>query len=262
MISLGSRRSHSAPEPSDDGILPADDLSWDSGDASRALHTSVSTPLSEPQPTFARMCQAAMLISRTAMITQSDSATEEQLHYAFEALSEEICGFTKMLEDKMTHETPSQMFENLRPCSIAWSALYLLLDRICCPEKLADEAGYVVTGSAKSPMQVRMQGRAAQLTVEISQKGAAMADFLGLKLSAASELDFTSDKLGPFCLDSLYCAMLSLHWLHREQGDASHRSDLKTLAKCFVVYGRRWNLGNTYLSLSERYDAFNSEIET
>jgi hypothetical protein len=69
------------------------------------------------------------------------------------------------------------------------------------------------------------------------------------------------DIVGPFCMDALHCAMVSFHWLHREGGNQAFKTSLNGLANCLVMLGKRWTLGQAYLALADRYDAFNKQID-
>ncbi|KAK4161963.1 hypothetical protein QBC43DRAFT_89212 [Cladorrhinum sp. PSN259] len=63
-VSLGNKKRFCMPEPPEDLILPVDDKAWNDGDPARALSSPRDAPDNQAQAPFARLCQAAMQVSK------------------------------------------------------------------------------------------------------------------------------------------------------------------------------------------------------
>ncbi|KAJ5177549.1 uncharacterized protein N7500_000248 [Penicillium coprophilum] len=226
IISLGSRRRFSLSEPTDSDTLPVNDSAWNSGDVTRALNSAVSTPYSVAQSPFARLCQSALCISRAA-----------------ESLDESLS----------LYHHPDKFLDFLAPRCLTWSALFMHLDNLCCPEKLRDEPGYNLAGDAKTSEEQLLQVQATVIVKSISdQVHNAALSIIGF-LEASPQYGTHLGKVSPFVLDAIYCAMATYHWVLRESGDEAIRSSLGDIKECMGKLGDRWQLSLEYLSLEEVY---------
>ncbi|KAK0729306.1 hypothetical protein B0T21DRAFT_370773 [Apiosordaria backusii] len=63
-----------------------------------------------------------------------------------------------------------------------------------------------------------------------------------------------SKKLSPLCLDSLYAAMATLHWLWKEAGEAEIKAALEDVRRCISRTSMRWRVSRDYLEIIKRQD--------
>jgi len=77
---------------------------------------------------------------------------------------------------------------------------------------------------------------------------------LALELLEASMLPQTLERVSPLCLDALYGAMATLHWLYKEGGDEGVKSELGDVGRCISRLGERWKLAEEYLALVHFHD--------
>ncbi|XHG03615.1 hypothetical protein AWENTII_006916 [Aspergillus wentii] len=252
IISLGSRRRFCLPDPADTDVIPVDDDAWDLGDVAHIVHYPVTTPLSTPVSPFSRLCQSAIFISRAA-ICRSDSQTEVAHHIAAVAsLTEDLNTFSFILAEEMTPLSPTRYLRLLAPQCLTWSALFLLLDNYCCPEKLSDEPGYILSADVKGQDEVVTQVQATLVVRNISDRAHGLTANL---MNIVSHLP-CNDQLGtisPFLLDALYCVMVTFQWIFREGGDEQAKARLADIEACMGRLSERWMLAAEYLALSGIY---------
>ncbi|OQE44364.1 hypothetical protein PENCOP_c002G07116 [Penicillium coprophilum] len=250
IISLGSRRRFSVPEPADSDTLPVNDSAWNSGDATRALNSAVSTPYSVAQSPFASLCQSALCISRAAECRLSSSHALETIT----AITENLCSLSAVLDESLSlYHQPDEILDFLAPRCLTWSALFMHLDNFCCPEKLRDEPGYNLAGDAKTSEEQFLQVQATVIVKSVSdQVHNAALSIIGF-LQASPQYGTHLGKVSPFALDAFYCAMATFHWVLQESGDEAIRSSLGDIKECMRRMGDRWQLSLEYLSLEEVY---------
>ncbi|KAK9319061.1 hypothetical protein V1517DRAFT_311055 [Lipomyces orientalis] len=255
VISLGSRRRFSCPEPAETDVLPASDAAWHSGDVSAALACAVSTPFSILQSPFARLCQSAICISRAMECRHSSQQVPtEQSTAVVTALTEDLCAFSAMLQENIQlSPDEGEYLHLLAPRCLVWSALFLLLDNYCCPEKLGNEPGYPLSGSAKTPEEQFLQVNATLVVRSISEE----AHSTSLKIVKTPEDCLQAQghlvRISPFALDALYCSMATFHWELQESGDETVKVCLENIKKCLRRLGERWPLALEYLTLEGVY---------
>ncbi|KAJ3455813.1 hypothetical protein MRS44_017295 [Fusarium solani] len=263
VIALGSRGRFSAPEPVETASLPVDDTAWvnienlDEGDPLRAISRPLTTPLAVPQPQFARVCQSAVLISRCLTISRQNAApTQASTMAHVYALADELCGFITTLEAELPMaEVTASNLHHLAPRCLAWSALFILIDPYCCPQKIRQGPGYTPSAEAKTTDELGFQIRAVNIVKIVNDRVHSVAmkvmDIISeLRRGSVEELG----TLSPFSLDILYCVMVTFHWICREGGDNLVRARLADMERCLNWIGERWKLSREYLSLEEYHN--------
>lgn len=170
------------------------------------------------------------------------------------ALTEDLCAFSVVLEEN----TPSfpdveEYLSLLAPRCLVWSALFLLLDNYCCPEKLGNEPGYPLSGSAKMPEEQFLQVDATLVVRSISDQAHNAALKIMETLEGCLQAQDQLARVSPFALDALYCAMATFHWVLREAGDEMIKVSLENIMQCLRRLGEGWPLALEYLALEKVY---------
>ncbi|KAK4454766.1 hypothetical protein QBC34DRAFT_392562 [Podospora aff. communis PSN243] len=124
-ICLGNKKRYTMPELDETILLPVDDSAWDDGDPSRGRQISISTPLHEPQGPFTRLCQSAMLVSKTTTHTRSTIRNHQQRKPApfcletVTSLLETLVSFTHTLRSELPKaNTDTTCYPTSRPHSL------------------------------------------------------------------------------------------------------------------------------------------------
>ncbi|RAH57384.1 fungal-specific transcription factor [Aspergillus piperis CBS 112811] len=250
-ISLGSRRRFCLPEPADTDVLPVDDDAWDLGDVANIIYYQVTTPLLTPMSPFSRLCQSAMFISRVAA-HRSDSPAGLADHItSVLSLTEDLNTFSFIVAEEMDSSPTNGYIRLLAPRCLTWSALFLLLDNYCCPEKLSNEPGYTTSGDVKGPDELAAQVQATLVVRNISNQA---------HRTTTDIMDFVSNqrndqmgRLSPLLLDALYCSMVTFQWVYREGADEEAKGLLADVEACMGRLSQRWKLASEYLALNEVY---------
>ncbi|EAW15380.1 putative transcription factor [Aspergillus fischeri NRRL 181] len=256
VISLGSRRRFCFPEPMDGHVLPASDEAWDSGDVTNIIQHSSTTPLSTQTSPFARLCQSAMFISRAAAFRNSSQTAPLNHISARTSLTEELCIYSSILTDEIISSSLDGYFRLLAPRCLTWSALFMLLDNYCCPEKLSDEPGFTPSGEVKGTEELATQLQATLVVRSISDQAHEQTKTLmDILFGPASSMDSmnTIGSLSPLSLDALYCSMVTFQWIYREGGEELAKSQLEDMEAWMRRLSERWRLASEYLTLSEIY---------
>ncbi len=169
-------------------------------------------------------------------------------------LAKELCAFSDVLEGNSSASTNIEgCLDLLAPRCLVWSALFLLLDNHCCPEKLANEPGYPLSASAKTPEEQILQVNATNIVRSVNDEA------YNAILKVVETLDGYPRAQGqligicPFALDALYCTMVTFHWVLRESGDETARVSLEDIAQCLQRLGEVWPLALRYLALEGVY---------
>ncbi|GAM40130.1 fungal specific transcription factor [Talaromyces pinophilus] len=252
VISLGSRRRFSFPEPADVHVLPANDEAWDSGNITNIIQYPCTAPLSTYVSPFARLCQSAMFISRVAVCSSVSQAASMHHISAVTSLTTELCSFRSIIADEIASSSMEEYLRLLAPCCLTWSALFMLLDSYCCPEKLGDEPGYTPSGDAKGPEELAIQIQATLVVRSISDEAYEHTKRLMDVISHMPGMD-PIGSVSPFSLDALYCSMVTFQWVYREGGDELTEARLADIEFCMRRLGERWRLASEYLSLNDLY---------
>jgi hypothetical protein len=116
----------------------------------------------------------------------------------------------------------------------------------------------MLSGNPRTPEELALQAKAIELVQNVSNTVHEVADYLLSFTSPTTADPAKLNQISPFCLDSLYCAIVTIHWLRRENGDREYKSSLSVLENCLTMLGSRWKLGKAYLALADRYEAFHT----
>lgn len=225
-----------------------------------ALNHSVSTDYSVPQSPFARLCQSAIFISHAAACSHSAQPMLPHHIAAATALAESLCAYSAILEEDVLASYTNGYLYLLAPRCLTWSALFMLLDKYCCPEKLSEEPGYPLATDAKSPEELTMQVQATLVVQGITNQVHKVALSIMDAVGSGPPLEDTTREVSPFTLDALYCAMITLQWIHQESGDETIKENLADVERCLRMLGKRWRLGLEYLTLQEVYCNISSPL--
>lgn len=212
----------------------------------------VTTPFSAHASSFARLCQSAMFIGRaSACRSSSQTALMHQIG-AVTSLTEDLCTFSSILADEMTSSTLDRYLRLLAPQCLTWSALFLLLDNYCCPEKFSDEPGYMPSAGTKGPDELATQTQAMLVVRNISDQAHEKTKEVMDIISSQPSIDHVGS-ISPFSLDALYCSMVTFQWIYRECGDEIAHVRLTAIEACMRRLSERWRLASEYLALGEVY---------
>ncbi|KAK3394387.1 hypothetical protein B0H63DRAFT_460785 [Podospora didyma] len=254
IISLGNKNRFSAPEPEDNYLLPVDDKIWVS-----MLISAVTNH-----------CRTSIALYRRG--------TPKPLNLGeVQGLIETLSSFGTILQTELTTTTsPSSGLgsagptpssggggggggeSNIAPLSLlaprclVSSALVMLLDAYACPESLRDGCGPggLDHPGATSPDELVMQSTAVSGLRDVSL---AVRD-LCLDVLEATMLPPAQRSVSPLCLDALYGAMASLHWLWKEGGDPGIKDALEDVKRCMSHLGMRWRLAGEYTDMVKHHD--------
>lgn len=217
-----------------------------------AICSAASTPIIESQGSFARLCQSAVLIDRTVVCQREQSCSSSGSTSETVALAHEICSFIEQLETKTSNDAGLAFFE---PCCLAWSALFALLDRYCCPEKLSSSPGYQSIPLLKTSDEQALQRQSIVILRAASlQILGAASSALSLAEASALQQHEGFGNVNPLGLDALYLAAMTFQWFRHESGDTEAIESLQVLRRCFEAFGGRWHLASEYLALEKRQD--------
>ncbi|KAK3336626.1 hypothetical protein B0T19DRAFT_44974 [Cercophora scortea] len=268
-VCLGNKKRFAMPEPDDHLSLPVDDDAWDQGDPARASHVPITTPLFQPQGTFARLAQASMLISN--VITHSRTTVSTNRHASnnspnnpqpsfdmtyVTSLADTITSFNTLLQTEhlqsTTNTNPTIYLASLTPRFLTFSAQILLMDLYCCPENQLDGPGPTGTSHTRpqTPDERAMQSRA----VDSIRSAALQVRDLGLEVLEIVLPPAELRRVSPLLLDALYAALATLHWLWKEGGDPAVEQALEDLKKVLSRLAMRWSVATEYLDMIHHHD--------
>lgn len=170
------------------------------------------------------------------------------------ALTENLCSLNAAIDEALSpSQNPDVFLDFLAPRCLTWSALFMHLDNLCCPEKLRNEPGYNLAGDAKTPEEQILQAQATVIVKSISDQVHNAALRILEILEASPQYETHLGRVSPFILDAFYCAMATFHWVLQESGDEAIRSSLGNIKECMRKLGDRWKLSLEYLALEEVY---------
>ncbi|KAK0733585.1 hypothetical protein B0T26DRAFT_27774 [Lasiosphaeria miniovina] len=143
-------------------------------------------------------------------------------------------------------------FDLVAPRCLAFSALVMLLDAYACPENLRDGPGPGGVDAAV-PMETDERDMQSQAVTGLQDLSLRVRD-LSVELLEAAMLPAGSRQVSPLCLDALYGAMASLHWLWKESGSPEIHAALEDIKHCIHHLALRWRLATEYLELIHNHD--------
>lgn len=197
---------------------------------------------------YARLCQAAHLLSRTINHFR-DNETDGALNYT-EAL--QLRKTTSCLSDAILYEINNITDEervasigHLQPhdrpmllsaLAITYSALFCLYDKYCCPE-----AG--VISDIGTPEQQDLQDVAITGLEETCARIVELAEWLkeGIAIDEAVPIS-------PLVMNCLYQAGAAMTWSHQETGEEYYETKLRVITSLFEKLEGRWAAASKYLS--------------
>lgn len=150
--------------------------------------------------------------------------------------------------------TADSYFNLLAPRFLVYSTQILLLDIYCCPENLRDGPGPDgvdnLSATTSTPEEHTLQIEAIRA---IRQASLSVRD-LGVELLDAAMLPSAVARVSPLCLDAMYGAMATLHWLWKEAGQEEIGTALEDVRRCLSRLEMRWRLAGGYLALVQHHD--------
>ncbi|KAK7229675.1 hypothetical protein V2G26_001845 [Clonostachys chloroleuca] len=256
IVSMGSRRRCLVPDPQPEGRLPVDDEAWDCGDVRRAIGYSTHTPYPVEQSGFARLCQASIYLGRAIDYARENSTMSRFRIAEITSLTHELTGFAAVVDNEHTASGP---FTLLAPQSITRSALFVLLDRFTCPEKIGSEPGYINSPGAKTKEELELQKQSVHLIELASEQlhalGTNMLGVLQAEVDTAQAQKYSLGAVSPFIMDSIYAGAATFHWLLGENGKDVYRKKAADFNLLLATLGPKWRLGSVYRELLMMHDA-------
>lgn len=275
IVSLGSRKRPLCSDPSLNEILPVEDAAWELGDIGGAIQATVSSPFTEPQSAFGRLCQGSLLISR--MLEHPKRLKDAcDLNYGGRFDYSEVkslIGSAHELNASIQAEMaarPSSYFSLLPAQCLAYSAVLKALDLFCpATAEVSADASSMEMGMEMNAWAAAAAAAAEGNNVPSLQQTAACIE--NRKTAASEQVrDLAQDllsiigscddgemvKTSPFVLDAVYsAATVSLvAWkAGAAAGDPSAEASLATTRELLVRLSGRWRLGVEYLKALEQH---------
>lgn len=206
------------------------------------------------QPSFACLCQAALLVESAIKTTWIPPADRSNTHCS--ALVDQLCSFISAVDTGRPSMDQLDL-SLISPSATIRSAVFLILDLFACPEKLSGQPGYVIAPGAKDREELDLQQRAMTLTIELAEHMSSLAvRLLPLVHSETDEFSHRqSSKISPLLLDAMYCSLATFYWFAAEQGDEAFEPRIRELRQFLDIVGHRWSLAHEYLSLTKYHDS-------
>lgn len=132
---------------------------------------------------------------------------------------------------------------------LACSALFVLLDKLSCPERSESTTDSSPYPSLDSSMDSELDDQLALQRKAVDSLHKASAEILYLARMTEPH------DISPIGFDALYCAAMTFQWLYHESGDENARICLEDSKRCLRGFGCRWQLGTEYCALERmQYD--------
>ncbi|SPO03699.1 uncharacterized protein DNG_06382 [Cephalotrichum gorgonifer] len=257
LVSMGSRRRCLVPDPRQEDRLPVDDEAWNRGDVGRALSYSIRTPYEVQQSGFARLCQVSIYLARAISYPRDNQPMTISRVAEIMSLARELAGFGAALDGESAALGHEDRFAFLAPRSITRSALFVVLDRFTCPEKIGVEPGYVVDHlAAKTPEELELQ----QQSMRVIEMASAQLHTLSLDILATlgseggEAQQFSPGHVSPFIMDSIYASAATFHWIFGESGNDVYGTAAADLDRFLDALSSRWRLGAVYRDMLKVHD--------
>lgn len=253
LVSLGSRKRPLYNEASPNEVFPVDDEAWELGDISESIQGTVSSPYTEQQSTFGRLCQGALLASR--MLDHSKRL--ETIRLNCERFSyPEVVSLTEAAHELSTSiqaeiaARPTAYFSLIPAQCLAYSAVMKVLS-IYTAEAPDDSIGVPsMEGRAWTGDDVSLQMTCIESRKAMSEQ---IHDFAKDLLSFIS-CDGQMVKTSPFVLDAVYSAATVFLAAWKDGGDQSAEESFATTKKLLVRLSGRWRLGAEYLKALDHHE--------
>ncbi|KAK4201819.1 hypothetical protein QBC40DRAFT_252741 [Triangularia verruculosa] len=270
-ICLGNKKRFSLPEPDESFVLPVNDNAFDEGNPSTPT-IPLTTPLSSPQTPFTRLCQSALLLSRTLSqirTTIHGNITHRPIPFSLPhltTLTSDLITFAQVLQSPLspphppcslttttTTTTPQPTISLLPPLCVTLSTLLLLFDTYSTPEN-QHLGPSPIPGTEAPPLQSPDHIAFARQSMLGLRSTSLKIREVSLELLDLLVLPSQEKKLSPLCLDSLYASMATLHWLWKESGDDGIREALEDVRRCISRTSMRWRVSREYLEIIKKQD--------
>ena len=215
-----------------------------------ATRQSVSSMNQTAHTRFQSLCRAAVLLARTADLQRHlRDNPQPQLHLVRE-LANELYTANDHASLDCNDTDPVSWLTALAPLGLTWSAMYSLLDKICCPEQITDESGLRLITCTKSDDEVSMQTHAFALLQSCTQNILTMLTNIHMSLDRIREHQSDNTSLvSPLIFDSIYNTAMTCLWIREESGDRSAAWNLGLAQQSLDLLGSRWRSGREYLTL-------------
>lgn len=247
LVSLGSFRRSLCPDPSPDDLLPTDDKAWDTGDSVGAFPRPVSSPISEPQSSFGRLCQAGLVVSKVLQHqTNFEQCKLTGERFDFSDLAN-LTDLTHTLSKTLQADyvaSPGAYFSLVAARSVNFSAAFKILGLYASAEPIRG------VGADWDEDEMALQMTA----MEGVRKTALYVRDCAADLYAFVSLDGDVVKATPLLLDALYLAAVAHQGAWKETGDPAAETDFEVTRKCLVRLSGRWRLGKEFLDMLEVQD--------
>lgn len=244
LVSLGSYKRPMCAEPLPEELLPTNDKAWDTGDNARAFQRPCSSPFSDLQSTFGRLCQSAMLASRTlrhhADLEQRKINGDRYDFSDVAHLMEDSHILCKALQSDFA-SNPTAYFSLVAARSLNFTAVLRILAMYASGESLRG------VGSEWNEEEIALQMTA----IEGMKKMAAYVRDFAADLFAFIALDEDVVKTPPMVLDAFYLGSMTQYSAWKETGDSTAETSLETTRKCLIRLSGRWRLGKEFLDMME-----------
>lgn len=244
---MGSYRRPMCREPLPDDLLPTNDKAWDMNDNASAFQRPVVTPLSDAQPPYARLCQAALIASRSLQHhTNLEMCKIRGDRFDFNDvahLTDDAHQLCKALEADFA-ASPTIFFQLVAARSLNFTAVLKVLSTYAYGESLRG------VGSEWNEEEMAFQATAAAGI----KKTSAYVRNLATDLSAFISLDEDVVKTPPMVLEAFYLASTTHHNLSKESNEPGAELSLETTRKCLVRLSGRWRLGKEFLDMLEAHE--------
>lgn len=172
------------------------------------------------------------------------------------ALCHELTGFGAALDSASTALKPEDRFALLAPRCITRSALFVVLDRFTCPEKMAAEHGYLDSPVAKTHSEHEIQKQSMHVIQLASEQLHTLAMDISRMIKDDTDIaqPYSLGRVSPFIMDSAYAGAATFHWLLGETGNDVYRTAAADLDMLLDTLSPRWRLGSAYRDMLMVYD--------
>ncbi|KAI1259209.1 fungal-specific transcription factor domain-containing protein [Xylariaceae sp. FL1019] len=253
IVCLGSGKRSLCCEPARNEMLPVSDEAWDSGDASLAVQYTISSPSTDLQSPFARLCQVAMFLGETLKHCQDArilaSRREPPNRGDASSLIETAFGFSMSLHTEVIAQ-PKRYFSIVPTHCLIYSALFKIIsthspDLSCVPAP--------IPGLRDSPWP--NDTLATQImAIEAKKKTVAGMHQMASDINTCTSHKGDLARVSPFVLDALYDIGVAYSWWTEQDHECASATSLEMVKKCLVRIGGRWGLSSEYLTLLEQHE--------
>ncbi|KAI5927292.1 fungal-specific transcription factor domain-containing protein [Camillea tinctor] len=257
IISIGSQKRPLCGEPAPNEILPINDKAWESGDASLVVQRTVTSPSSDSQSPFGRLCQCALLIAkmlRYVQRTEIRKANHERLDYSEVAnITEAASSLNQCLQAELAAD-PGGYFSLAAARCLIFSASMKALSIYSAEVLGTSSIGASSITSVQEQLWTDEDLALRLVAVDEMKKTAAHVRDFAADLFAYITMDEDLVRTPPFVLDAVYSAAATFWSAWKEDADPVAETSLENLKRCLVRIGGRWRLGGEYLKLLDQLE--------